>query len=652
MKTAPAPWRRRLILGGWLVAGALIIGRSFQVQVLDAGEWRARAERQHLDSREIPAPRGAILDRNGIPLVVSRERFEIAVATNEVRPAERDTLVAILRDELGVAASRLRRITGAGAGERDWVVLGTRFGTTAQQKVRRFHGVHVTRMLTREMPYGDLALGLLGREVDGVWRGGIEQAFDEHLAGRSGLEQKALDNAGRPIPGQTVTLREPVAGGSVTLTIDVDLQEISEDVLADAIAEHEARGGDLVVLDPHTGEILALASIQRGNTNALSAINAPYEPGSTLKPFTVVAALEEGTYTLADSVDIGMGYWRVNGRGLTDTHGSGVITFAQALQQSSNVGIAKMALPLTHEEQYATLRDFGFGSPTGLPLPGETGGRLPHPEEWSRPTPQSLAIGYEISVTPLQMSLAYAALANGGRMMEPRIVRETTTAEGARQRFEPRTLRSVTTPAITRAISETLVRVVEDGTGTRAQLGPYRVAGKSGTTRIARGGSYAAGEYFSSFVGYFPAEDPQIVVFAKLDAPRGDQYYGGAVAAPLIRATMEAALASRESPLSRARLARVRTPLRGAEGASRQLLDARFVAAEREVAEVTAVASDEARVPDIRGLTPRAAIRRLHAAGYRVSMPASGEVTGTVPAAGTPLPAGDTVRLQVRGGGR
>lgn len=216
MKTAPAPWRRRLILGGWLVAGALIIGRSFQVQVLDAGEWRARAERQHLDSREIPAPRGAILDRNGIPLVVSRERFEIAVATNEVRPAERDTLVAILRDELGVPASRLRRITGAGAGERDWVVLGTRFGTTAQQKVRRFHGVHVTRMLTREMPYGDLALGLLGREVDGVWRGGIEQAFDEHLAGRSGLEQKALDNAGRPIPGQTVTLREPVAGGSVT----------------------------------------------------------------------------------------------------------------------------------------------------------------------------------------------------------------------------------------------------------------------------------------------------------------------------------------------------------------------------------------------------------------------------------------------------
>lgn len=648
---SPSTWRRRAILAGWLAAGALIVGRSFQVQVLDAGEWRARAERQHLDSREIPAPRGAILDRNGIPLVVSRERFEIAVATNEVRGPERDTLLTILRDDLGVPTSRLRRIERAGSAARDWVVLGTRFGATDQQKVRRFHGVHVTRMLTREMPYGDLALGVLGREVDGVWRGGIEQAFDAHLAGRSGLEQKALDNAGRPIPGQTVTLREPVAGGSVTLTIDADLQEISEDVLAEAIAEHKARGGDLLVLDPHSGEILALASIQRGNTNALSAINAPYEPGSTLKPFTVVTALEEGSFTLADSVDIGMGYWRVNGRGLSDTHGSGMITYAEALQESSNVGIAKMAFPLTPQAQYAKLRDFGFGSPTGLPLPGETGGRLPRPEDWSRPTPQSLAIGYEISVTPLQMTLAYAALANGGRMMEPRIVRETSTAEGTEEQFEPRVLRTVTTPDITRAISETLVRVVEDGTGTRAQLGPYRVAGKSGTTRIAEGGGYAVGEYFASFVGYFPAEDPQIVVYAKLDAPQGDQYYGGAVAAPLIRATMEAALASRESPLSRARLARVRTPLRAPGPSSRHLLDARFVASAGDVAEV-ATGAGEARVPDIRGLTPRAAIRRLHAAGYRVSMPASGEVIGTIPPAGRPHAPGDTVRLQVRGGER
>ncbi|MEK9502064.1 penicillin-binding transpeptidase domain-containing protein [Gaopeijia maritima] len=646
--SAPA-WRRRTLLAGWLCAGALIVGRSFQVQVLDAGEWRERAELQHLDSEEIPAARGAILDRNGVPLVVSRERFEIAVATNELRASQKDSLLTILRDELKVPASRLRRVERAGADDREWVVLGSRFGPTARQRVRRFHGVHVTRMLTREMPYGDLALGLLGREVDGVWRGGIEQAFDEHLAGHPGREQKAMDNAGRAIPGQTVTLRDPVPGGSVTLTIDVDLQEISEDVLADAIAEHEARGGDLLVLDPFTGEVLALASIQQGNTNALSAINAPYEPGSTLKPFTVVAALEEGVAALEDSVDIGMGYWNFDGRALRDTHGSGVITFAEALQESSNIGIAKMALPLTPEEQYANLRDFGFGSPTGLPLPGETSGRLPHPEEWSRPTPQSLAIGYEISVTPLQMTLAYGALANGGQLMEPRIVRETTTASGERERFEPRVLRRVTTPAITREISEVLVRVVEDGTGTRAQLGPYQVAGKSGTAKIAERGGYG-GQYFASFVGYFPADDPQIVVYAKLDAPRGGEYYGGAVAAPLIRATMEAALASRESPLSRARLVRSNRVATRPAASGEDLLDSRFVTTEGEPPAAASTA-DGARVPDVRGLTPRSAIRRLHAAGYRVSYDQSGPVIGTVPGAGSRLQPGDTVRLRVRGGG-
>lgn len=646
--TAPA-WRRRALLIGWLGAGALIVARSFHVQVIDASEWRTRAEQQHLGSEEIPAARGAILDRNGVPLVVSRERFEIAVATNEMRASQKDSLLTILRDQLGVASSRVNRIANAGADDQEWVVLGSRFGPTDRERVRRFHGVHVTRMLTREMPYGDLALGLLGREVDGEWRGGIEQAFHGHLAGQPGREQKALDNAGRSIPGQTVTLREPVPGGSVTLTIDVDLQEISETVLSEAIAEHDARGGDLLVLEPHTGEILALASIQQGNTNALSAINTPYEPGSTLKPFTVAAILDSGLATLGDSVDIGQGYWRVNGRGLTDTHGSGVITLAKALQESSNVGIAKMAFDLTPEAQYANLRDFGFGSPTGLPLPGETSGRLPHPDDWSRPTPQSLAIGYEISVTPLQMALAYGALANGGSLMEPRIVRETTTPVGEAESFEPRVLRDVVSPEVTREISAVLEQVVEDGTGTRAQLGPYRVAGKSGTARIAESGGYARGEYFASFVGYFPADDPQIVVYAKLDAPRGGQYYGGAVAAPLTRATMEAALASRESPLSRARL--IRSNLGStAMASSDRLVDSRFISVEGD-AGATAPTSDAARVPDVRGLTPRAAIRRLHSAGYRVSYGTSGPVIGTTPAAGSRLQPGDTVRLRVRGGG-
>ena len=649
--TANFGGRRRLLLAGWLGAGALILGRAAQVQILQAADWKAAAEQQHLMSDSVPAPRGAILDRNGIPLVLSRERFEIAVAPDEVQPEQKEALVAVLRDRLSASSRAVRRVESPTKAN-DWVVLGTRFGATDRELVRRFHGVHVIRHLSREMPYGDLALGVLGRELDGVWRGGVEQAFDAHLAGSPGVEQSAKDNRGRPIPGQTVTIREPRPGGDLVLTLDVDLQEIAEKELARAIEEHDAEGGDLLVMAPFTGEILALASIQDGNTNALSAINAPYEPGSTLKPFTVAAMLAHKVAALDDSVDIGMGYAVLRGRPLRDTHGTGVISLADALRESSNIGIATLALGLTEQQQFENLRDFGFGTRTALPLPGEVSGRLESPTEWEKASPVALAIGYEMSVTPLQMALAYGALANGGRLMEPRIVRETRTADGDVERWSPRVVREAIKPAITEALSAVLVEVVDDGTGTQAQLDGYRVAGKSGTAKMTEDGKYVDGKYFGSFVGYFPADDPQIVVYAKLDAPRGGAYYGGAVAAPMIRATMEAALASRQSPLSRAKLLRSTRAAQAAAPVSMSgLLDSRFVAGPRTVpVDSAAPRPGDLRVPDVSGLSPRSAIRLLHQAGFRVSSQATGPIRGTSPRAGTRLQPGDTVRLLVGAG--
>ncbi|NNK61683.1 MAG: PASTA domain-containing protein [Gemmatimonadetes bacterium] len=646
-----SPWRRRLLLCGWLFAAVAIVARAGQLQVLQAEEWREIAEGQHLSSHDIPATRGAILDRNGVPLVLSRERFEISVDSEQVRDQQKDSLLNVLRDDLGASARALRDIE---TGRRKWVVLGTRFGTTERELVRRFHGVHVRRDLRRHSPYGDLALGVLGRQVDGRWRGGIEQAFSGHLAGKPGLEQSAKDKFGRAIPGQTVTVREPEAGGSVMLTIDVDLQEIAEDVLAEAIAEHGARGGDILVTDPHTGEILALASIQGGNTNALSAINTPYEPGSTIKPFTMAAVLHHGVASLEDSVDTGQGWATIRGRGLKDTHGSGVISFAEALRESSNIGLATAALRLTPRQHYEILRDFGFGTRTAVPLPGEESGLLEAPSHWEKASPVALAIGYEISVTPLQMAMAYGALANGGHLMEPRIVRELRDPAGEVERILPRSVRRVVSTELTRALGEVLVDVVEQGTGTRARMQTYRVAGKSGTALIAEDGGYSR-DYFASFVGYFPADDPQIVVYAKLDAPQGE-YFGGAVAAPLTRATMEAALASRQSPLSRSKLLRAGidavSPAGAGAGAGR-ILDARFVALPGETppsSRVTEVRDEAIPVPDVAGLTPRAAVRRLHRAGFRVTSASAGEVLGTHPRAGVLRPPGDTIRIRARGG--
>ncbi|MEX2295554.1 MAG: penicillin-binding transpeptidase domain-containing protein, partial [Gemmatimonadota bacterium] len=405
-----------------------------------------------------------------------------------------------------------------------------------------------------------------------------------------------------------------------------------------------ARGGDLIVTEPWTGEILALASLRDGETG-LAGINTPYEPGSTLKPFTVATLLREGRAELADSVDTGMGSWVINRRTIQDVAPvGGMLTLARALQVSSNVGIAKFAQSLDPNEQFEGLRDFGFGVPTGIALPGEASGVLRRPSSWSSQSAASLAIGYEINVTPIQMAMAYGAIANGGVLMEPRLVLEIRDESGrVIQRFDPEPVRRVLSEEIAEEITATLVGAVETGTGTQARLASFAVAGKSGTARAYGAGGYEEGAYVASFVGFFPAEQPQLVIYVKLERPQG-AYYGGATAAPVTRATMEAILAARRPPLDREALAAI---------AAAQRLPRSSVpvvaAALAEPVEVAPspppVVNGRISVPDVRELSPRAAARRLHSMGLSVIWESAGTVTGTVPSPGTLVLLGDTIRL-------
>ena len=249
--------------------------------------------------------------------------------------------------------------------------------------------------------------------LEGEGLGGIEQAFDELLRGTPGREVIARDNIGQAIPGERVMMDPPKAGGQVVLTLDMDLQEIVQQALAEAIEEREARGGDVIVVEPQSGEVLALVSVKDGHTNSLSAVNTPHEPGSTLKPFTVAGLLQKGLASMQDSIDVGNGTWEIEGRTLHDIHTQGMMTVADALRESSNVGIAKAAQSMTPGVQYENLRDFGFGARTGIELPGEVPGTLRRPDGWTPQSSASLAIGYEISVTSLQMAMAYGALDYG-----------------------------------------------------------------------------------------------------------------------------------------------------------------------------------------------------------------------------------------------
>jgi cell division protein FtsI (penicillin-binding protein 3) len=639
-------WRRRLLLAGWLVGSLVIVARAASVQIVHGSGWAEKALGQHQQALEVPGRRGAILDRNENPLATSNETFQVSVAPRELRPENRDANVALLASELGL----LRKTTQALSDpEKEWVEIQGGFPPRIREVLDSIRGVHLKRGWTRHLQYGDLASDVLGTILDGSGAGGIEGGFDEHLRGAAGEEIQARDNRNNPIPGQSILVKPPVPGGDVILTLDRDIQEIGHEALAAAIEERGARGGNLIISDPETGAILALVSIQDGKPGNLSAINSPYEPGSTLKPFTVAAILNHSVASLADSVDGEGGAWLAGGRMLTDVHPYGMITLADALRVSSNVGVAKVAEGLSPAQQFQMLRDFGFGSRTGIGLQPEASGRLPRPSDWSRTSPSRLAIGYEISVTPLQMVMAYGALANGGKLMEPRIIKELRDPEGQTVfRSEPREIREVIPAGLAREISQVLVDVVEDGTGSAAQLASFAVAGKSGTSRAHGDGGYVDGHY-ASFVCFFPAEDPQLVVYVKLDRPEG-AYYGGSTAAPVTRATMEAVLAAHQAPIdwgamaSHDRRQPRDNPHSGAQFASSNLSSSPPVRTPR----TSSPPETGAVVPDVSGLSPRLAVRRLHALGFRVLMDTSGQVVGTDPSRFTPLSPGDTVRILVR----
>lgn len=644
-----SPWRRRFLLTVWVMLAAGLMTRAGQVQVVQADMWLAKAEGQHRQTVELPAPRGGIFDRWGTPLAVTRERVRVNVAPPEVVDA--DALAAQLVETLGVSSRRAHEFVTRGR----WNVAGL-YAPAVRTELEGVRGVHLEPVFERYRPHGDLARGLLGVELDQEGRGGIEQAFDPLLRGVAGSQVVARDHRGRDIPGERVTVSVPRSGGEVILTLDTDLQEIAQAALLDAIERHDAVGGDVLITDPFSGEILALFSTQNGHVGALSAVNTPFEPGSTIKPFTAAGLLSRGLASMSDSVDVGNGRWVSEDRVINDTHTEGWLTLRVALQESSNIGMAKLAERMSHGEQYETLRDFGFGSLTGVELPGEVSGLLRRPSDWSALSQASLSYGYEISVTPLQMAMAYGALANGGRLMQPRLVREVREADGTVvDTFEPRVIRRVIDGHVAAEIGQALEDVVTEGTGSLAQLGTFRVAGKSGTARVSENGRYVQGEYSSSFVGYFPAEAPQLVVFVKLDRPQSGGYYGGAIAAPVTRATMEAALAAAPPSIDLARLAE--NPLGRAFSLPvvRRVSDAPDPAlpplpeAWTDSDRPDEAADGRIAVPDLAGRPAREAIRNLHRFGFRVEHVGIGEVSRTIPAAGTRVLPGDTIRLRFRG---
>ena len=637
-----------------LLAVTCVLGRAFQLQVVRGADYREAALNRHQRRAPLPAPRGAIYDREGRVLAVGRTTYKIAVATNEL--PDREEAARVLREVLNIGPDVAREI--AQGDERRWIPLRGSYSAVQKEALeeRIVRGIHPTQFVDRFYPRGQLAAEIIGRvDSDGHGQSGIELSFDSLLAGQPGVALERRLATGASAVWVSEDLVRPAAGGDIYLTIDAEMQEIAESVLEDAVNASGAEGGDLIVIDPNTGELLAAASQRVGQPTHLAhlaAVTEPYEAGSTLKPFTTAALLAEGLAELSDSVDTGEGLYRTAGRTIHDDTPHGRLSLAQTLTVSSNVGMAMFAERLPKSVQFSYLRNFGFGTPTGMVYPSESSGTLRRPAEWSAQSRASLAIGYEVAVTPLQLVMAYGAIANGGLLMRPSVVREARGQDGTVRWMKRReVIRRVISDEIASELRTVLANAVTDGTGRGAFVRGLSVAGKTGTAwRFDSELGYSGGSYTASFVGLIPADEPELVILVKLDKPSG-AYYAGATAAPVMRSAVRAALAGShwsapplmgepdipdkqagvtagQAPPGGPYVFALDTPLLRTQGENdRQLLD------------------DRAAVPDVTGLSLRAAAQRLHETGWRVVVQGGGRVVSTQPPVGSRLKRGEPVVL-------
>lgn len=679
-----APSRPAIVHGVLVVFTAALVVRAAQVQLLQHRQWAQRAASQQTAETSLPAPRGDIVDATGVTLARSRELVRLSFALDDMK--DRRALYRMLL-KAGVPPHRARPVLDR---KRKWYDLRERFQPSEVAALLKMPGVHSAPAGERVYVQSEGMRELLGRvNPDGAGIEGIELHLDSLLRGTPGRARTLKAPNGRRFGTPELLSEQPQPGYTVHLTVNQVLQDICDQALADATRRLNADGGDIVILDPHSGEIRCLTSHRRGVRGTTpSTIVEPFEPGSTLKPFLVARLLELGKTTPDEVIATYNGVYQAFGRRITDIHKAPAMSVTDVIRHSSNVGIARLSERVDDAELYTLYRDLGFGTPTGVSYPSEAAGVLYEPRRWSRQSHHSLAIGYEVSVTALQLALAYGAIANGGELMAPSLIKEIRDTDGrVVYTHTPRPVRRVFTTDATRAVMAMLESVVDSGTAQDAGLATFNLAGKSGTARRVVGGRYARGgtlTYNSSFVGLFPARNPQYVVLVKLDNPRGT-YYGGKTAAPVSKAVITAALAARDASLDWANLPAQRVsyvppagegaralpePTPGqqvADGAvaldalpdapeegvsSVPLVDttpepttrppARFDVAHppREQVQRTRVVS----VPDVRGLPLRVAVRELHRAGFRVQV-RSGGPAGTSPAAGVPARTGSLVRL-------
>ena len=533
-------WRSRLLLV--LIAGGFLVlaGRAVYLQGMNNDFLQQKGESRYSRVLEISANRGRITDRHGEALAISTPVKSVWAIPEEVQfsSQQRAKLAALLEMAPQEIDKRLNESTS-------FAYIKRQIPPEAAERVNELHipGLFQNREYRRYYPGGEVMAHMLGfTGADDAGQEGIELAFQSTLAGKSGSRRVIRDRMGQIIEDME-SIREAQNGRDLALALDAKLQNLAFSQLKLAVENNKARAGAIVVLDAKTGEVLALANLPTYNPNNRSRLSGAqlrnrvitdtFEPGSTLKPFTVALAIEQGKITPQTMIATASGSLSIGKATIHDAHSFGDMSAAQVIQRSSNVGAAKIALSLPAESMWGMFDQVGFGSVPRLGFPGEVSGKLRAFKTW-RPIEQAtMAYGHGISVSLLQLARAYTIFARDGELMPLSLVKVDAPLAG-KQVISPDTARKL------RAMLEMAVEV--GGTAPKARVMGYRVAGKTGTAHKEENGGYAAHKYVSSFVGLAPVSDPRLVIAVMLDEPSAGQYYGGAVAAPVFSAVMGGAL--------------------------------------------------------------------------------------------------------------
>ncbi len=533
--------RRLVVLSMFVLALAGLLWRALDMQVFNQAFFQRQGDARHLRTVAIPAHRGDIYDRNGQPLAISTPVDTIWVVPKEVLDSKVNlkSLAALLQLDQSSLKKRLQRNK-----QREFLYLQRQVEPELAEKFRalKVPGLYLQREYRRYYPAGEVMSHVLGfTNVDDIGQEGMELALDDAITGREGSKRIIRDSLGRAVDDvERIRAAEP--GKNIYLSIDRRLQYLAYRSLKAAVLENNAVAGTAVVLDAHTGEVLAMVNQPSFNTNDRSqlrpgvtrnrAVTDVFEPGSTLKPFTMAAALESGKWNPSDRVDTTPGQYTVQGKTIRDMHNYGSLDMAGIILKSSNVGISKVAMSLTAQQQINMYTRLGFGLDAGSGFPGERSGAVKTGKvrDFERAT---MAFGYSISVTALQLARAYGAFATDGEIYPVTFVRREEAVTGERV-MSAKTARQV------RGMMEKVVS--EEGTARAAHVPSYRVAGKTGTVHKFIAGGYAEDRYLSVFAGLAPASDPRLVMVIMVDEPRGKKYFGGQVAGPVFGDVMRDAM--------------------------------------------------------------------------------------------------------------